>query len=87
VKLLSVAGCLLYKKQKYFFFFPFFCSHKKNNIIIGYIIQVVKLVKNFSTKPITAAIGDGANDVSMIQEAHIGLGKLIKYFLVDYYNT
>lgn len=25
-------------------------------------------------KPITAAIGDGANDVSMIQEAHIGLG-------------
>ena len=26
------------------------------------------------TKPITAAIGDGANDVSMIQEAHVGLG-------------
>jgi phospholipid-translocating ATPase len=25
--------------------------------------------------PTTAAIGDGANDVSMIQEAHVGLGK------------
>ena len=25
-------------------------------------------------KPITCAIGDGANDVSMIQEAHVGLG-------------
>lgn len=24
--------------------------------------------------PVTAAIGDGANDVSMIQEAHVGLG-------------
>ncbi|KAJ9577646.1 hypothetical protein L9F63_005776, partial [Diploptera punctata] len=36
--------------------------------------QVVQLVKSFSEKPITAAIGDGANDVSMIQEAHVGLG-------------
>jgi len=35
---------------------------------------VVKLVKGFSFKPITAAIGDGANDVSMIQEAHVGIG-------------
>ena len=24
--------------------------------------------------PVTAAVGDGANDVSMIQEAHVGLG-------------
>lgn len=31
-------------------------------------------MKGFSSKPITAAIGDGANDVSMIQEAHVGLG-------------
>lgn len=38
--------------------------------------QVVKLVKGFSSKPITAAIGDGANDVSMIQEAHVGIGRL-----------
>ncbi|XP_067014238.2 phospholipid-transporting ATPase IF isoform X2 [Anabrus simplex] len=36
--------------------------------------EVVQLVKNSATKPITAAIGDGANDVSMIQEAHVGLG-------------
>ena len=32
------------------------------------------MVKGFSSKPITAAIGDGANDVSMIQEAHVGIG-------------
>ena len=36
--------------------------------------KVVKLVKMSKTKPMTAAIGDGANDVSMIQEAHVGLG-------------
>jgi phospholipid-translocating ATPase len=36
--------------------------------------QVVRLVKKSKNKPMTAAIGDGANDVSMIQEAHIGLG-------------
>ncbi|OWF54474.1 phospholipid-transporting ATPase IF [Mizuhopecten yessoensis] len=36
--------------------------------------EVVKLIKNSKEKPVTAAIGDGANDVSMIQEAHVGLG-------------
>lgn len=36
--------------------------------------QVVQLVKGFPERPITAAIGDGANDVSMIQEAHVGIG-------------
>jgi P-type E1-E2 ATPase len=40
------------------------------------LFQVVQLVKGFPENPITAAIGDGANDVSMIQEAHVGLGKL-----------
>jgi phospholipid-translocating ATPase len=30
--------------------------------------EVVKLVKISKDKPMTAAIGDGANDVSMIQE-------------------
>eukprot|EP01126_Amoeba_proteus_P062321 TRINITY_DN8456_c0_g1_i16.p1 TRINITY_DN8456_c0_g1~~TRINITY_DN8456_c0_g1_i16.p1 ORF type:complete len:587 (-),score=124.71 TRINITY_DN8456_c0_g1_i16:61-1821(-) len=35
--------------------------------------QVVALLKN-GTKKICLAIGDGANDVSMIQEAHIGVG-------------
>jgi P-type E1-E2 ATPase len=34
---------------------------------------VVKLVKE-KTGLVTLAIGDGANDVSMIQEAHIGVG-------------
>ena len=36
--------------------------------------EVVKLIKSSKTKPITCAIGDGANDVSMLQEAHIGFG-------------
>jgi phospholipid-translocating ATPase len=36
--------------------------------------QVVRLVKASKSKPMTCAIGDGANDVSMIQEAHVGLG-------------
>ncbi|XP_060071091.1 phospholipid-transporting ATPase IF-like [Ylistrum balloti] len=36
--------------------------------------EVVKLIKNSKDCPVTAAIGDGANDVSMIQEAHVGLG-------------
>lgn len=34
---------------------------------------VVKLVKKFSNS-ILLAIGDGANDVSMIQAAHVGIG-------------
>ena len=37
-------------------------------------MKVVKLVKNSEKRPMTCAIGDGANDVSMIQEAHVGLG-------------
>eukprot|EP00741_Cyanophora_paradoxa_P005050 tig00000851_g4892.t1 len=37
--------------------------------------QVVKMVKdNVKPTPMTLAIGDGANDVTMIQEAHIGIG-------------
>ena len=35
--------------------------------------KVVRLVKS-NTDKITLAIGDGANDVNMIQEAHIGIG-------------
>lgn len=35
--------------------------------------QVVSLIK-ISKKAMTLAIGDGANDVSMIQEANIGVG-------------
>ncbi|XP_076350906.1 phospholipid-transporting ATPase IF-like isoform X2 [Tachypleus tridentatus] len=36
--------------------------------------EIVKFIKHGSEKVVTAAIGDGANDVSMIQEAHVGLG-------------
>ena len=36
--------------------------------------DVVRLIKRDDTDIITAAIGDGANDVSMIREAHIGIG-------------
>jgi P-type E1-E2 ATPase len=35
--------------------------------------EMVRLVKKFFGK-ITLAIGDGANDVNMINEAHIGIG-------------
>ncbi|EFY98750.2 phospholipid-translocating P-type ATPase [Metarhizium robertsii] len=35
---------------------------------------VVKLVKKYQKSSILLAIGDGANDVSMIQAAHIGIG-------------
>ena len=34
----------------------------------------MRLVKNDDDTVITLAIGDGANDVSMIMEAHIGVG-------------
>ncbi|XP_069753203.1 phospholipid-transporting ATPase IF isoform X3 [Narcine bancroftii] len=36
--------------------------------------KVVRLLKTLPAKPITLAIGDGANDVSMILEANIGIG-------------
>ncbi|XP_017156698.1 probable phospholipid-transporting ATPase IF [Drosophila miranda] len=36
--------------------------------------EIVTLIKRRKKSHITAAIGDGANDVSMIQEAHIGIG-------------
>lgn len=40
-------------------------------------LQIVKLIKASKEHPITLAIGDGANDVSMILEAHVGIGELI----------
>jgi magnesium-transporting ATPase (P-type) len=36
--------------------------------------EVVKAMKDFNKKCITLSIGDGGNDVSMINEAHIGIG-------------
>ena len=36
--------------------------------------QVVKMMKNYDKNKITLSIGDGGNDVSMIMEAHIGIG-------------
>ncbi|XP_075446799.1 phospholipid-transporting ATPase IH isoform X7 [Ascaphus truei] len=36
--------------------------------------QIVKLIKTSRERPITLAVGDGANDVSMILEAHVGIG-------------
>ncbi len=36
--------------------------------------QIVKLIKESKNNPLTCAIGDGANDVSMIQEADVGIG-------------
>ena len=39
---------------------------------------MVKLIKTCKDKPITLAIGDGANDCSMIQEANVGCGVMGK---------
>ncbi|XP_078052193.1 phospholipid-transporting ATPase IF, partial [Augochlora pura] len=36
--------------------------------------EIVSLIKNDSSRPQTAAIGDGGNDIAMIQEAHVGIG-------------
>ncbi|XP_029155219.1 probable phospholipid-transporting ATPase IF isoform X3 [Nylanderia fulva] len=40
--------------------------------------EIVHLIKTARSRPHTAAIGDGGNDVSMIQEAHVGIGILGK---------
>ncbi|CAI5744863.1 unnamed protein product [Peronospora destructor] len=36
--------------------------------------DIVELVREFEPESVTLAIGDGANDVAMIQTAHIGVG-------------
>lgn len=36
--------------------------------------EVVRLVQDNFKKEVTLAIGDGANDVGMIQAAHVGVG-------------
>ncbi|XP_020622281.1 probable phospholipid-transporting ATPase IF isoform X1 [Orbicella faveolata] len=40
--------------------------------------QIVQLMKCSREKPVTLAIGDGANDCGMIQEAHVGIGVMGK---------
>jgi phospholipid-transporting ATPase len=58
-----------------------FCPNIRHFIILNMIGRVsplqkalvVKLVKK-NQKAILLAIGDGANDVSMIQAAHVGVG-------------
>lgn len=44
--------------------------------------QIVKMIKASKEHPITLAIGDGANDVSMILEAHVGIGELMFMFRI-----
>ena len=39
--------------------------------------DLVIMMKNASVSNITCAIGDGGNDVSMIQQAHVGLGNVL----------
>lgn len=36
--------------------------------------MIVRLAQDTDARPVTLAIGDGANDVNMIQKAHIGVG-------------
>jgi len=57
------AGGLLLCKRALLCFLPAFS------------LQIVKLIKASKEHPITLAIGDGANDVSMILEAHVGIGQ------------
>lgn len=45
------------------------------HVRIFLLFQIVKMIKTSKEHPITLAIGDGANDVSMILEAHVGIGK------------
>ncbi len=40
--------------------------------------EIVRLIKESGV--VTAAIGDGANDVSMIQEAHVGLVSCVYFY-------
>jgi P-type E1-E2 ATPase len=40
--------------------------------------EVVRFMKKFSHEKIILAIGDGANDVNMIQQSHIGFGLMGK---------
>lgn len=36
--------------------------------------QVIRVIRKYRPEITTLAIGDGANDVNMIQQAHVGIG-------------
>jgi len=40
--------------------------------------QVVQFIRTFNPQKVTLSVGDGSNDVNMIQTAHIGIGILGK---------
>lgn len=61
-------SCFLWKDQ-YSHNFSFF-SYRVSPLQKSEIVDVVKK----RVKAITLAIGDGANDVGMIQTAHVGVG-------------
>lgn len=61
-------SCFLWKDQ-YSYSFSFF-SYRVSPLQKSEIVDVVKK----RVKAITLAIGDGANDVGMIQTAHVGVG-------------
>jgi P-type E1-E2 ATPase len=42
-------------------------------------VEIVKITKSHKTNLMTAAVGDGANDVSMIQEAHVDIAILFEF--------
>ena len=48
--------------------------------------QLVIMMKNANVQNITCAIGDGGNDVSMIQEAHVGLGNVGSMLFFNEYS-
>lgn len=54
-------------------FFFFFCSLSLCRVSPLQKSEIVDMVKKH-VKAITLAIGDGANDVGMIQTAHVGVG-------------
>lgn len=58
-----------------------YCMYTAGRVVLtevgSLLSQIVKLIKASKEHPITLAIGDGANDVSMILEAHVGIGELM----------
>lgn len=51
-------------------------NEKHLALTVAFVVQVVDLITS-NTEAVTLAIGDGANDVAMIQKAHIGVGAYI----------